>query len=196
MCPNVRVFEDSETLKVGLEKTRRQILDLLKVKNMAISQISEALDKDQSTIYRHVKKLEEAGFIEVKGEKKEHHIPERIYGRTAEVFLMTPEPIDSDVSSIVGIQWNRNNVEECLNFLEKMGYSIEEEEMLDDLCGYLQSLDREINDELTSAMDDEKEIDYFSLLQIKFLASIIKIEKNKGEKEKIQEIISELEPPE
>lgn len=196
MSPNVRVFEDSETLKVGLEKTRRQILDLLRVKNMAISQISEALDKDQSTIYRHVKKLEDAGFIEVKGEKKEHHIPERIYGRTAEVFLMTPEPIDSDVSSIVGIQWNKNKVEECLSFLEKMGYSIEKEELLDDLGIYLQDLDREINNELASAMDDEKEMDYFSLLQIKFLASIIKIEKNKGEKEEIQEIISEVEPPE
>ncbi len=196
MNPNVRVFEDSETLKIGLEKTRRQILDLLRVKDMTISQISEALEKDQSTIYRHVKKLEGAGFIAVKGERKEHHIPERIYGRTAEVFLMTPEPIESDVSSIIGIQWTDEQLEDCLEIVEDIGYELEDKTIINRLTETLKELDREINSELASAIDDDDEIDYLSLLQIKFLISIIKMEKNHRFREEINEMISEFRPSE
>ena len=198
MSPKVRFFEDSETLKVGLEKTRRQILDLLRVKNMAISQISEALEKDQSTIYRHIKKLEEAGFVEVKGERREHHIPERIYGRTAEVFLMTPEPLNSDISSVIGIRWDDEKVEECLDFLKDLGYKIDElRKTFTQLCRSLQHLDQEINNEVLSIMDDDDELDYFSLLQIKFLLSLIKIEHDEGEGSKIKEIVTDhLELPE
>jgi len=197
MSPKVRFFEDSETLKVGLEKTRRQILDLLRVKNMAISQISEALEKDQSTIYRHIKKLEEAGFVEVKGERREHHIPERIYGRTAEVFLMTPEPLNSDISSVIGIRWDDEKVEECLDFLKDLGYEIDDErKTFTQLCRSLQHLDQEINNEVLSIMDDDDELDYFSLLQIKFLLSLIKIE-HEEEGGKIKEILTDhLELPE
>lgn len=195
MCPNVKFFEDSETLKVGLEKTRSQIIELLRVKDMTISQISEALNKDQSTIYRHVKKLEEAGFIRVKGEKKEHHIPERIYGRTAEIFLMSPEPIDSEVSSRLGIQWGEKDIQKFVDFLEEIGYEIDKKEKLNELGESLQELDREINNELTSTIEGETEIDYFSLIQIKFLASIIKIENEEKVGKYIKDILSEFESP-
>jgi len=171
-------------------------LDLLRVKDMTISQISEALEKDQSTIYRHVKKLEGAGFIEVKGERKEHHIPERIYGRTAEVFLMTPEPIESDVSSIIGIQWTDEQLEDCLEIVEDIGYELEDKTIINRLTETLKELDREINSELASAIDDDDEIDYLSLLQIKFLISIIKMEKNHRFREEINEMISEFRPSE
>ncbi|MBS3790699.1 MAG: winged helix-turn-helix transcriptional regulator [Candidatus Thermoplasmatota archaeon] len=196
MSPDIKLFEDSETLKIGLEKSRRQILDLLRVKNMTISQVAEALEKDQSTVYRHIKKLEEAGFIEVKGERKEHHIPERIYGRTAEVFLMAPEPISSGNTSAFGIAWNDEKVKECINMLEDIGYEVEKEGVIEELVDHFSELDREVNEELSRSLDEDSKIDFSSLMQIKFLISLIKIENSGPELEEVKEIISRFKPPE
>ncbi len=196
MSPDIKLFEDSETLKVGLERTRKQILDLLRVKNMTISQVSEALEKDQSTVYRHIKKLEEAGFIEVKGERKEHHIPERIYGRTADVFLMTPEPINSDRTSTLGIRWDDDKVKECIEVLEDLGYKVEKKDVIGEISDNLYKLDREINKELSGSLDKDLELDFFSLMQLKFLISLIKIENSESYSEKLRDSISEFKLPE
>ncbi|MFW5946124.1 MAG: ArsR/SmtB family transcription factor [Candidatus Natronoplasma sp.] len=195
MSPEIKLFEDSETLKVGLESTRKQILELLKVKDMTISQASEALGKDQSTVYRHIKKLEEAGFIEVKGERKKHHIPERIYGRTADVFLMTPEPIRSDRTSTIGIRWSDDKVKEFLDILEEVGYEVEKEDVVKKISYHFYELDKEVNKELSKSLDDDVEMDFFSLMQIKFLISLIKLENSDSYSEEIKDIISQIQPP-
>jgi len=195
MSPDIKLFEDSDTLKVGLESTRKQILDLLRVKNMTISQVSEALEKDQSTVYRHIKKLEEAGFIEVKGERKEHHIPERIYGRTADVFLLSPEPISSDKTSSLGIRWDDGKVKECLDILEEIGYEVEKEEVIEKISYYFYELDKEVNKELSKSLDDDFEMDFFSLMQIKFILSLIKLENSESCAEEIKDLISRFRPP-
>ncbi len=195
MSPEIKLFEDSESLKVGLERTRKQILDLLRVKNMTISQVAEALEKDQSTVYRHIKKLEESGFIEVKGERKEHHIPERIYGRTADVFLMTPEPINSNSTSTLGIRWSDDKVKECVEVLEDLGYRVEKKDVIEEISDSLYQLDKEVNRELSQSLDENLEIDFFSLMQIKFLISLIKIENSETYSEDIKEIISRFKTP-
>ena len=195
MSPEIKLFEDSETLKVGLERTRKQILDLLRVKNMTISQVAEALEKDQSTVYRHIKKLEGAGFIEVKGERKEHHIPERIYGRTADVFLMTPEPISSGSTSALGTRWDDDKVKECIEVLKDMGYKVEKEEVIEEMSDSLYKLEKEVNKDLSRSFDQDLEMDFFSLMQIKFLISLIKIENSETLSKEIKEIISRFETP-
>ncbi len=190
MKKDVRVFEDSDTLKVGLEQSRKKILKLLKVKNMTISQISEALERDQSTVYRHIKKLEEAGFIEVKGEKKEHHIPERVYGRTAEIFLLTPEPMDKGV----GMQWKNERVDRSLNILEQSGLECNGgEEIVDELSDFLEKVDEEILDDMTSSFSDREDIDFLSLMQSQFLAELIKIENDESLKEELEDIVNKFE---
>ena len=81
MKKDVKVVRDPDKLRVSLEKNRSQILALLRVKDMTISQISEALNKDQSTVYRHIKKLEEADLVEVcfRSEDRTHGNREHIF---------------------------------------------------------------------------------------------------------------------
>jgi len=195
MNEDVRVFEDSETLKVGLEKTRKQILELLRVKDMSISQIAEALDKDQSTIYRHVKKLEEAGFIEVKGERREHHIPERIYGRTADMFLMSPEPIEQDAPERSFIGWEEKKIERCLDCLKEAGFEFkgEKDEVVEELADILKELNEEVNEKFSTSTDIDKNKNFFFMLQLKFLAALIKLENEDELKEKIKVVASRFE---
>ncbi|MBS3817106.1 MAG: ArsR family transcriptional regulator [Candidatus Thermoplasmatota archaeon] len=194
MKEDVRLFEDTDTLKVGLEQSRKKILELLKVKDMTISQIAEALERDQSTVYRHIKKLEEAGFVEVKGEKKEHHIPERIYGRTAEIFLLTPEPMDEDKPGGLKVEWKEKRVDRCLNILEEAGFECTgDEEIANELAHFLASVDEEITDNIANSISNPEEIDFFSLMQSKFLAELIKIENEESFKEELERIANKFE---
>ncbi|MFP3871752.1 MAG: ArsR/SmtB family transcription factor [Candidatus Aenigmatarchaeota archaeon] len=181
-------------LKIGLEETRKKILDILKVKDMTISQLAEALGKDQSTIYRHVKKLEEAGFIEVTSERKEYHIPEKIYGRTAEVFLLAPEPMDKNKPSGLGLEWKKERIKRCLGILEKAGFECEEKsEVADKLIKLFGKVDEEVTMDMGESLSDPEDADFFSLILAKFLAEIIKIENDETMNEKLKEIASEFE---
>lgn len=116
----VRVIRDPDKIRICIETTRNKILSLLNVENMTISQLSEALSKDQSTVYRHVKKLEKHGLVMVCGEKKEHHIPEKIYGRTAGMFLMIPQ--SNDMEDDHEERWRKESMQRSLDVLDLIGY--------------------------------------------------------------------------
>jgi len=90
MVDEIKVIDDPAVIRLLTDETRRAMLELLRVHNLSVRQIAEILEKDQSTIYRHVEKLLKAGILEQTGEKKEHHIPEKVYGRTARIFFLAP----------------------------------------------------------------------------------------------------------
>ena len=90
MVDEIKFLDDPEVIKIAIDPTRRKILELLRLNNLTVAQIVNILEKDQSTIYRHVEKLVKAGIIEQSGERKEHHIPEKIYSRTAKIFFLAP----------------------------------------------------------------------------------------------------------
>ncbi len=193
MKKDIYMFEDSEKVKVGLEKTRKKILGLLKVDNMTISQIAEALDKDRSTIYRHIKKLENAGFVEVKDERKEYHIPEKIYGRTAEVFLMAPEPIDNDKPSGLGLVWKDKRMERCLQILNRAGLKCNDKEAYHKLTELLGKVDEEMIEKMDRPISESEDMNFFTLIQAKFLADIITIMNQKELKEEFESIVSKFD---
>ena len=91
MVDNIVIVTDPKRIKVGIEETRRHILSLLKIKAMTVAELAEALNKDQSTIYRHIEKLTEHDYVEASDERRIHHIPEKIYSRTAMTFLLSPD---------------------------------------------------------------------------------------------------------
>jgi DNA-binding transcriptional ArsR family regulator len=67
---DVMVLTDPDVVKIATEATRRQILSLLRVNDLSISQIAQILGKDQSTVYRHIKKLEKYGLIKIVGKNR------------------------------------------------------------------------------------------------------------------------------
>lgn len=88
---NIEIVTDPKSIKVGIEETRRKILAFLRLKPMTVSELAQAIGKDQSTIYRHIEKLADFHYIKVSGERKTHHIPEKVYARTANTFLLSPD---------------------------------------------------------------------------------------------------------
>lgn len=193
MKKDVRVIKDPERLRVSLEKNRSQILALLRVKDMTISQISEALSKDQSTIYRHVKKLEEAGLVEVCGERRQHHIPERVYGRTADIFIPRIEPMETGNPSSVQLTWKKEHIKETIEFLEEIGYEFEDkEEIVDRFNRFLTEVNNNITEKIGLINDDITNFHFFTILRIKMTILLIEVLKNDEVNEELSKIFDDL----
>lgn len=88
---DVLIITDSKKIKILAETTRLDILSLLRDRPMTISELSMLLKKDPSTIHRHITLLKEAGFVEEIGKERN----EKLYGRSARVFLITPYENDA-----------------------------------------------------------------------------------------------------
>ena len=83
-----RLELDAEQMKLLLEPTRMQIIDLLSERAATTSQLADVMGRPKGTIGHHCKTLEGAGLIHVVRTGRVRAIEERYYGRTARLFLL------------------------------------------------------------------------------------------------------------
>jgi len=196
MKSDVKVVRDPDHVKVAIEDTRSDILSLLRVNDMTITQLAENLNKDHSTIYRHIKKLEEAGYIEEIEQINENHIPKKVYTRTANAFLLSPTSIDGGEPSDLTMDWERENARKILELLEIMGYSVEreeeEEEMVDILSNIFAELKEKVSDPIEEAEDEIGEISFPLLMRFELLMFLLEKRKSTDVEEKFEKLLSKL----
>ena len=191
MQSSIRVVRDPEKIRICIETTRSKILSLLNVENMTISQLAEVLNKNQSTVYRHVKKLEKHNFIEVSGEKKEHHIPEKIYSRTAKMFLMIPQ--SNDMEDDYEDRWRKESMMKSLEILDKIGYDNEgSEELVDTVNAFFLKFAGKTADYM-EGNEDIGEIDTYTLRIVEMLLLLLEIKNDKSLKDLKEDIIPVLD---
>src|SRR2546430_16661756 len=68
------------------DETRRRIVYLLRAKEMTVGQIHHELQLTPQAIFHHIRKLLDAGLVEVAKEERVGHFIETYYRATAEVF--------------------------------------------------------------------------------------------------------------
>lgn len=83
-----RLDLDPDQMKLLLEPTRLQIIDLLSERAATTSQLADVMERPKGTIGHHCKALEAAGLIHVVRTGRVRAIEERYYGRTARVFIL------------------------------------------------------------------------------------------------------------
>ncbi|TMI38355.1 winged helix-turn-helix transcriptional regulator [Candidatus Bathyarchaeota archaeon] len=86
---NLRTFKfvrDPNAFELMADDTRRRVIYLLRAKEMTVSQIASELQKTPQGIYHHIRKLLDAGLVEVAKEERVDHFIETYYRATAEVF--------------------------------------------------------------------------------------------------------------
>ena len=195
MKSDVKVVRDPDDVKVAIEDTRSDILSLLRVNDMTITQLAENLNKDHSTIYRHIKKLEDAGYIEEIAQMKENHIPKKVYTRTADAFLLSPTSIDGGEPSDLTLDWERENARKILELLEIMGYSVDkdEEEMVDILSNIFAELKEKVSDPIEEAEDEIGEISFPLLMRFELLMFLLEKRKSEDIEEKFEKLLSKLD---
>ncbi|HDM22603.1 MAG TPA: ArsR family transcriptional regulator [Methanomicrobia archaeon] len=183
----IKVIRDPKAIIVGIEKNRRDILKLLRFNDLTVSQIAEILGKDESTIYRHIKKLEEVGLVNVVGERKRYHIPEKIYGRSSNLYIFAMDEKAPEEEMRIKQEYKKKMTENLINQLEKIGYKVKDEErLLNLLMDFFSSLHREWNEKLENK---DLEIDMYQKLFTIYL--ILKAERDE-ETGKIIKEISEI----
>lgn len=126
MKKKVKVITDPEVIKLMLEDTRRQILKLLRNREMTISQLSDILGKTPQTVYHHIEKLKEVGLVEVKRTEMKGNLVEKYYGRTADVFYINLYLGDEELRYLA-----RSKLKTKLDIFKALGYKFNEEQLLD-----------------------------------------------------------------
>ncbi len=184
---DVMVLSDPEVVKVATESTRRKILSILRVNDLSISQIAQTLGKDQSTVYRHIKKLEKYGLIRVVGERKVHHIPEAVYGRVAKIYIIVPD-IDKNMKNSM-IYYKRGTAKEAINAVKAMGYEVESERILSrDFFRFLDRLDKLTSEDWKKIEEKSINMDNRTFVNAFLLLTLIKINEDPELKDYLVEI--------
>jgi DNA-binding transcriptional ArsR family regulator len=83
------VISDPKAFGLLADETRRRMVNLLRARELTVSQIAEELDKTTQNIYHHIKKLLNGGLVEVSREDKIENFVESYYRTTAEIFEVT-----------------------------------------------------------------------------------------------------------
>jgi len=160
----VLIITEAEKVKVLSEETRFRILQLLRERPMTINELSEILGKDRTTIYRHVKMLESAGLVE----ELEVQGNERVYARTARLFLIKAEPDES----IEEFRQAYLQVEarKLVEVLEKAGFRIRDKNALEkfakEVLNEIELNSQPILKRISQAGIDLTEIELFHLLNM------------------------------
>jgi len=81
-----KFVRDPNAFELMADDTRRRVIYLLRAKEMTVSQIASELQKTPQGIYHHIRKLLDAGMVEVAKEERVDHFIETYYRATAEVF--------------------------------------------------------------------------------------------------------------
>jgi DNA-binding transcriptional ArsR family regulator len=84
-----KLITDPHAFQLLGDETRRRIIYLLRAKEMTVSQIAGELNFTPQAIYHHIRKLKDAGMVEVGREERVDHFIETYYRASAEIFNMS-----------------------------------------------------------------------------------------------------------
>lgn len=175
MRDELKIIRDPEILNLTLEPTRSGILCLLSEGDMTVAELSERLDKHPSTVYRHIKKLQDHDFVYVSGSKWKSHSSEYIYGRTAKLFLPACRFLNGNGNNDMKFLWSEEQTGKVLEYIEQMGYINRMPDInkkVYDLFCEMDSLCCEKLEKLKYG-DDMTYLDCLALKKILFLLSIV-----------------------
>ena len=116
-----KVFSDPKAFELAADRTRRRIIHLLRARELSVSQIADELEMTPQAIYHHVRKLLDAGLIEVAREERIDHFIETYYRAAAEVFEFTY----GDAS---GQEYQEARTKEALRALSRVGLVLQIDE--------------------------------------------------------------------
>lgn len=185
MTGHFKVVKDPEKIKIGLEKTRSNILKILKEDDHTIKEIAERLDKDRSTIYRHVKKLEQADYLKCKntddGKNK--------YSRVAHTIFLDLEYMDYYDKRDIILDWDLDFKRQDLVRMDKLGYSNDKSERF---VKEIRSFFSELDNILKDRSEDVEEKNMMVLMRAKLLGYMILCYKKDECRKKFDKIFSKF----
>jgi DNA-binding transcriptional ArsR family regulator len=155
----LKVFKDAKAFELAADRTRRRIIHLLRARELSVSQIADELEMTPQAIYHHVRKMLEAGLIEVAKEERIDHFIETYYQAAAEIFQFTyGETSDQE--------YKEARTKEALEALTRIGLTLPmDEETISkyaELSGKMKSIHQCCTPELADKISQLEDLDSFT----------------------------------
>ncbi|UCE95841.1 MAG: helix-turn-helix domain-containing protein [Candidatus Bathyarchaeota archaeon] len=122
----LKVVKDSEAFRLLADETRRKIVQILRLKEMNVSQLASDLNLTPQAVYHHVKKLVKGGLIEVTREERCGHLIESYYRATAELFSFSYGK--ASAAGARSRELAKEEITNVLKALKKVGFNLEYDE--------------------------------------------------------------------
>lgn len=163
------IIKDPEAFQLLADETRRRIIYLLRAKEMTVSQLAAELGLTPQAVYHHIKKLQDAGMIEIAREERLGHLIESYYRATAESFYCSVGKVYPNVKVA------KEQMITGLNALKRLGFKIEFDDKkisklvdlqaeIDECCGAEKYADKVAEFEDLDLFTKDKVMEYASTL--------------------------------
>jgi len=187
------VIRDAQKLKEASEPSRRKILQLLSIKEMSVDELAEILERDVSTVYRHINKLEAAGFVEVAREERVGPVSKRYYRRTAKMIIgLLPSKETSETEIFHKASYEK--MRKGLLMLKAFKYDIPEDDAsLDRLTEIAMEWQRLWESSFDTRIDEEKMVgDVSAYYTAALLLALVETQENPELRRATELLVSEL----
>lgn len=165
-----KTISDPEAFQLLADETRRKIIYLLRAKEMTVSQIAGELTLTPQAIYHHVRKMRDAGLVEVAREERVDHFIETYYRATAEIFHMAWGEGTSQAHA-------EQKVLESLKALSKIGLAVEADPAVVSRLVALEMRIEKLGEktEYSEAIASLEDVDFFVKQGVSELAKVLKM---------------------
>jgi DNA-binding transcriptional ArsR family regulator len=189
----LKVFKDARAFELAADRTRRRIIHLLRARELSVSQIADELKMTPQAIYHHVRKMLDAGLIEVAKEERVDHFIETYYQATAELFEFTYGETSDQ-------KYKEARTKEALQALTRVGLTIPiDEETIAKyakLSGKMKSVYMLCSSELADKISELEDLDHFTKQDaIEIASSVCMNDKQFEELQTLQREARELLKP-
>ena len=115
---DVLVVREPEQLKALGDDLRSKLVILLRDRALSTTELAANLGLPKSTVGHHLKVLEKAGLVQVVRTRQVRALTEKLYGRTARLFLFKSSDTDGEDIRNVAAASLRRAAEEMLPMVE------------------------------------------------------------------------------
>lgn len=116
------VIRDARVASLLADKTRRQMLRMLKIREMSVNQLAKALGKPASSIAHHMRCLKAVGLVEPAGERRRGNLVERFYRASARYYVVSYTIGEEDECTDQLKEWAKMVAEKAVSSLESFSY--------------------------------------------------------------------------
>lgn len=126
----MQIIRDPKKVQIVIEKNRWAIWTLLKDDGpLPAEEIAKIFDKNVSTIYRHLKQLVQAGFVEESDQKKgpQKYVVKVYSASLVDAFFILSEEAESKIAAEPGeTSYLQETVPTILRYLQSLGFTIKD----------------------------------------------------------------------
>jgi DNA-binding transcriptional ArsR family regulator len=138
---------DKETFTLLEDRTRRNILQLLREEELTVKEIAKRLEVTPQNVYYHLKRMTDAGLVSEVKEKWSGHLIESYYTATADTYVYHEDEIPSnDIHEYIeilnglnelsgAVEVSEENAEKLAEFSKRREKILKTSETSNGVCG-------------------------------------------------------------